>query len=116
MYRSVIFSYPEKKILSFTPVKSIPSSTFMQKYPTIKDNIFINEYIEGVMIQLFYDFRVNCWTIATKGNIGCKYGFYNKNQNVCQNPHQNQNTFYNMFLDALHANKNESLNQLAIII
>jgi len=105
IYRSVVFSNPEKKILSFSPVKSIPRYVFTDKYPEINDEIIIKQFIEGVMINLFYDYRINVWKIATKGGIGGNYGFKKKNKL----------TFYDMFLEALCANDNETLNQLEII-
>lgn len=106
IYRSVVFSYPEKRVLSFSPIKSIPVSTFMQKYPEVDDNLIVNEYIDGIMINLFYDDRIKKWKIATKGRIGGNYGLYNTGNNE---------TIYDMFLDALRANKDESLNKLQLL-
>jgi len=107
MYRSVVFSNPEKKILSFSPVKSIPSYVFFDRYPIINDEIVIKQHIEGVMINLFYDNRINKWKIATKGAIGGNYGFIK--------PITKNETFYDMFLDALCASKDDTLNDLKII-
>lgn len=109
MYRSVVFSNPEKKLLSFSPVMSISTSVFMNKYPNINYDIIIQEYMEGVMINLFYDYRVNKWVISTKGGIGGKYAFGN------EKPESIRDTFYEMFLDALRANKDESLNHLEML-
>jgi hypothetical protein len=107
MYRSVVFSNPEKKILSFSPVKSIPTYIFIDRYPIINDEIVIKEHIEGVMINLFYDYRINKWKIATKGAIGGNYGFIK--------PTTKNETFYDMFLESLRANKHETLNEIEII-
>jgi len=107
MYRSVVFSNPEKKILSFSPIKSIPTYVFIDSYPIINDEIVIKEHIEGVMINLFYDNRINKWKIATKGAIGGNYGFI---KSTTKNE-----TFYDMFLDALCASKDYTLNDLKII-
>jgi hypothetical protein len=107
MYRSVVFSNPEKKILCFSPVKSIPTYVFIEKYPNINNKILITQHIEGVMINLFYDTRINLWKIATKGGIGGNYGY-------CDKPAKTE-TFYDMFLDALRADKNETLNELELI-
>jgi hypothetical protein len=107
IYRSVVFSNPEKKILSFSPIKSIPTYVFIDRNPVINDEIVIKQHIEGVMINLFYDDRINRWKIATKGAIGGNYSFIK---------HTNKNeTFYDMFLDALCANKDETLNEIGII-
>jgi hypothetical protein len=107
IYRSVVFSNPENKILSFSPVKTIPTYVFMERYPIINDEIVIQEHIEGVMINLFYDHRICRWKIATKGAIGGNYGFINANNN--------NETFYDMFLETLCANKDETLNEIEII-
>ena len=107
-YRSVIFSYPENKLLSFSPPKSIEYYDFVSKYPKITrgpkqtgelgvKEIMATEKIEGLSIQLFYDPRIQSWEISTKTNIGGNYwhfiksGVYNT-----KSP-----TFYDMFLDAL---------------
>ena len=107
MYRSVVFSNPEKKILSFSPVKTIPPYVFIDRYPVINDEIIIKEHIEGVMINLFYDDRISRWKIATKGAIGGNYGF--------TKPNNKNEKFYDMFLDSLCANKDETLNEIEII-
>lgn len=107
-YRSVVFSNPENKLLAFSPVMSIPTFVFTEKYPIIDYDILVQEYIEGVMINLFYDYRVKKWVIATKGAIGGKYSYGNK----CLDK---RDTFYEMFMDALHANKSETLNNIAML-
>ena len=70
-YRSVIFSFPERKLLCFSPVKSDNNDNFLKKYNNeAKDHLFINEFIEGFMINLFYDINSKSWEIATKTHIG----------------------------------------------
>ena len=77
LYRSVIFSHPENTLLSFSPQKSVLKEDFCNKYEINDDDIYINEYIDGTMIHLFYDYRVNQWEIATKNSIGGNYKLMN---------------------------------------
>ena len=81
--RSVIFSEPEKKILSYSPGKALPPSVFCKKY-SCNNNIYIDEYIDGTLIHLFYDDRIQSWEIASKGAIGGKHSL-NRNQSILRN-------------------------------
>jgi len=111
-YRSVIFSYLDRKLLCFSPPKSINESVFFEKNSLLQDDsILVNELIEGIMINLFYDKSIKRWEIATKNSIGCNYWFYGKS-----NSSNGENkTFYNMFLDALRANEGQELNDLPLL-
>jgi hypothetical protein len=111
LYRSVIFSFPSKKIVCFSPPKSIPYSIFLAKNPEINDDIYINEAIEGTSINLFYDKNISKWNISTKSSIGGKYWFYGKKNR----DNQKQYTFLEMFLDALREPINKDLNDVAIL-
>ena len=112
LYRSVIYSYPESTILSYSPPKTIDVTNFMQKYPSIgNDNILVNEMIAGIMIQLFYDVRLNQWQIATKGAVGCKYYHREKGETFSST----KKTFYRMFLDALTAMPDQELKDVALL-
>jgi hypothetical protein len=55
LYRSIVLSSPDNKILTFSPSKSTDFDAFKEKYPELNDSIFVNEIIEGTMINLFYD-------------------------------------------------------------
>jgi hypothetical protein len=100
IFRSVIFSEPENELLCFSHPQSVPTQNFQSKYPIINENIYINEIIEGTMIQLFYDSRKGSWEIATKGAIGGDYWFY-RTQYPDSGIHDSfsQKTFRSMFLD-----------------
>jgi len=110
LYRSIIFSYPEKIVVCFSPPKSIPFQIFKNKYPTIHENIFINEAIEGLSVNLFYDKTIMRWNIATKNSIGGKYWFYGKKNNNLTNY-----TFIEMFMDALRQPRTTELNDVAML-
>lgn len=83
-YRSVVFSFPERKLLCFSP----PSITTLRNFVNIRDissvciepsKHIINEYIDGLMINLFFDTRTSRWELAVKHNTGGKQRYrYNK--------------------------------------
>jgi len=101
--RSVIFSEPEKKILSYSPGKTLLPSVFCKKY-NCNNNIYINEYIDGTLIHLFYDNRIQAWEIASKGAIGGKYSL-----------HRNQSTLRNLFIESLTRESYSKENDLSTI-
>jgi hypothetical protein len=114
-YRSVIFSYLDRKLLCFSPPKSITENIFFENNSLLQDeSIIVNELIEGIMINLFYDKSVNRWEIATKNSVGCNYWFYGKS-NGSNNENNENKTFYYMFLDALRANEGQELNDLPLL-
>lgn len=76
-YRSIIMS--NNKILSFSPEKSRSNNYFMSFY---KENECIaEEFIEGTMINLFYDKDINKWEIATKSTVGANIRFFKDQKN-----------------------------------
>lgn len=77
-------------ILCMAPPKSVYFDQFVNEN-NIEDCYF-EEFIEGTMINVFWDHTIGDWNISTKSNIGakCKY-------NVTSNK-----TFRYMFLDAMN--------------
>lgn len=69
LYRAVIYSHPEQKLLGYFPPKSLNYSQFKCYYPNITSNIQVSEYIRGEMINLFYDSRCDKWRIVTQSNV-----------------------------------------------
>jgi len=95
LLRSVILS--GTNIVSFAPPKSMPGDGFITKYPIKSDKIIAEAFIEGTMINVFYDsnYGVNgCWQIATRNTVGGEVSFY-KTSNGTSNK-----TFNEMFMDA----------------
>ena len=92
LMRSVILS--GSKIVSFSPPKSLSAETFMTKYPLKNDAIIAEDFIEGTMINVFYDTSYKCWQIATRNTVGAEVSFYK-----CSNK-----TFNQMFMEACLAN------------
>ena len=132
MYRSVVLSHPEKKLLCFSPPKSIDYCSFTEKYPQITNTIVISEKIEGVMINLFFDHRAKLWQIATKSAIGGNYKYHSLSDNnplclstlffkhpqydiVTRKIGKTQTTFLDMFFDALCIDRNKPLDSTSWI-
>lgn len=72
LLKSVIIN-SDNKVISFCPPKSISLDTFINLYPTISSNIFIEEMIDGIMINLFWDPAIGInggWEIATRNSVG----------------------------------------------
>jgi len=63
MYRSVISSVPENKILAFAPPKTLTFSNFKSLNKSLND-IVIHEYIDGRMLHVFYDSRISSWKLS----------------------------------------------------
>lgn len=129
-YRSVLFSFPEKLPLSYSPPKSLTWEQFQQTYLHCggnlnekgeislknKDIVHVNEYIEGVMIHLFYDPRISSWEIATKGDVGGKYSYYgNLKMDPMTDEKRNRPYFHEMFMEAFRANKHADIHTLPFL-
>ena len=111
LYRSVIYTYPEKTILSFSPPKMTDINSFMQRHPSIDNHILVNEMITGIMIHLFYDYRIQKWQLASKKSVGCNYCHHSNDTPDCDTV----KTYYRMFLDALSAMPEQNLNDIALL-
>jgi hypothetical protein len=104
--RSIIVN-STNQVVSFAPPKSISSELFIQKYPFKTENIVAQEFVEGTMINVFWDQNIGLygdWEIATRNTVGatsCFYKYY-KNNNF---------TFRDMFFEAAKEN-NLNLNLL----
>jgi hypothetical protein len=88
--RSIIAN-DDDKIICFSPPKSINPETFMQKYPTLDNNFIVEEFVEGTMINLFYN--KDTWEISTKSVIGANTRFFKT---------QNNMNFRKMFFEAFN--------------
>jgi len=96
LLRSVILSGP--RVVAFAPPKSLTGENFMLKYPTKSEHIVAEEFIEGTMINVFFDPTYGvygCWQVATRNTVGAEVSFY-KWSNI---------TFNQMFLEACVQNK-----------
>lgn len=76
LYRSVIWK--NKKILTYSPPKSQKYDTFTNMYDKCNECV-AEEYVEGTMINIFYDADKEEWEIATRSSIGGKVNYFNRN-------------------------------------
>lgn len=91
--RSVIFSDPQKNLLAYSPGKTVSKEDFCKKYND-HNHIYINEYIDGTMVHLFYDKRIKSWEIATKSAVGGNYY-------LSDNKKKTSKTLRDMFIECL---------------
>lgn len=95
LLRSVILSGP--RIVSFAPQKSLSAELFMTKYIKKDSSIIAEEFVEGTMINVFFDptYGVSgCWQIATRNTVGAEVSFYKFSKK----------TFNQMFMEACISN------------
>ena len=95
--RSVIAN-EESKVVSFAPPKSVTADAFMKKYPVKTDCLIAEEFVEGTMINVFWDSAIGltgAWEISTRNTVGATSSFYK---------HSDAKTFRTMFLEAAKEN------------
>ncbi len=121
LYRSIVLS-SDNELLSFSPPKSTKLDDFTQKYPEVRSNMWINEIIEGTMVNLFYDERIQSWEISTKGSVGGNYWFYRTEYDIPNNSDKSkskQPTFRDMFFDVFRITTSNctqrSLNEITFL-
>jgi hypothetical protein len=91
--RSVILN-SVNAVVGMAPPKSIPSDTFIKMYPDKNEHLVAQEFIEGTMINAFWDPSVGIaggWEISTRNTVGATSSFFKGAQ---------QKTFRTMFLEA----------------
>jgi hypothetical protein len=102
--RSVIIN-SQKEVVSFSPPKSISSYGFIKNYDESLQGITAEEFVEGTMINLFWDKTIGLsggWEIATRNTPRAICSFFKDD---------NTKTFKDMFLQAVELN-NLDLNML----
>lgn len=121
LFRSVILN-SDNQVVSFSPPKSIGFTNFFNKYgdnlfePFSVENaqsdplfsaqgvsvlnntsrkepsIAVEEFVEGTMVNLFWDSRVSNFVISTKNTVGGEVTFFKKSPSK---------TFYTMFCESV---------------
>lgn len=89
LFRSVILD-SNNNILSFAPPKSMYFDDFRNENDI--SSCYFQDFVEGTMINVFWDSEIDDWNIATRSNIGAK----------CRYNVTNKLTFRHMFLDAMN--------------
>ena len=74
--RSIITNN-ENKLLMISPSKSMEYEFFIKDYPNIHD-VIVEEFIEGTMINVFWDPEYETWEFSTKTNISGNTTFFNE--------------------------------------
>jgi hypothetical protein len=96
--RSLIIDNESKMPVCVGPIKSIPLNE-IEEYSSIyqrdEDSIHYEEFVDGVMINVFWDKVNEVWEYATRSNIGANIRFYLQNEG--------NKTFRTMFEEALVA-------------
>ena len=77
----------KKKLIGYSPPKSLNFKEFTSLYPITE--CYAEDFIEGTMINVFYNPYKEEWEIATKSSVGGEVFFYNKNK-----------TFNKLFIEA----------------
>ena len=129
-YRSVVLDAESKSVVCMAPPKSVTFSHFRtsgeivgvldclgqgtQLQDSHVSTLVINEFVEGTMLNLFYDQRAETWEIASKGAVGGNYWYFRTSyDNVAHGCEQL--TFRDMFLDALRVERGTPLNDIALL-
>lgn len=97
--RSVIVNC-ENAVVGYSPPKSIHPDEFIKAYGTKNENIVALEFVEGTMINVFWDNKIGLtggWEISTRNKVGANCRFFNNNNN-------NSRTFRELFLETASLN------------
>lgn len=115
IFRSVIIN-SLNNVVCFSPPKSLHADKFMEMYPgsnsdssiseqDSKKNIIAQEFVEGTMINVFYDPAAASWQIATRSTVGGNMSFFQGTTSNAGANNGNAKTFNEMFQDACVTNQ-----------
>lgn len=72
MIKSIVFN-EDLKAIGFAPPKSLNCNTFQKLYSQKSDFVIAEEFVDGVMINLFWNPKMNIgggWEISTRNTVG----------------------------------------------
>ena len=89
--KSLLFT-EENRLLSFSPPKAHNSENFVDMFPDLS-KLQVEEFVDGTMINLFWDTNHDDWEITTRRKVGANNYYYTYTNNY------HQPTFRSMFYD-----------------
>jgi hypothetical protein len=92
VFRSIVID-SSNNVISFAPPKSLSTERFIELNPLKTDFIVAEEFVEGTMINVFWDSSINNWNISTRNTVGAAVFFYKTDASK---------TFNSMFFEALN--------------
>lgn len=117
-YRSVVLD-EDKSIICISPASAVDIDEFKKENPVLNnDSVYINEIVEGTMLNLFYDPRIKSWELASRGAIGGNYWFYRTQYETTEDgkdAEPSQKTFRQMFMDVFRCSDTDTLNDIPFI-
>jgi hypothetical protein len=93
LYRSVILN-SNNEVVGFAPPKSLNADVFIKKYPENTNGLQAEEFVEGTMINVFFDPSIGVtgsWEISTRNTVGATSSFFKSS---------GSKTFRQMFIEA----------------
>jgi hypothetical protein len=97
LLRSLIFK-DDGTVVCFAPPKSLHTDDLKIDADAVTDMEYVVEnFIEGTMINVFYETETNSWEIATRSSVGGEMCFF------MENGYKEENTFKYMFNEVCHA-------------
>lgn len=103
LYNSVILDIETRSILCIGPPIAYEMHNYQKLYPEKEqsnDSLIIEEMIEGVSIQMFYEFRSKKWELSTKNAVSGNYAYYRL-------PNYPSKTYREMFCDVIGVENND---------
>jgi len=98
LLRSVITD-DDGRVCCFAPPKTLAENTLLEQFQSSPvsstDNLLysVEEFVDGTMINAFYDTGLNKWQIATRSSVGAEISFY------MEKGFKPEDTFSYMFYD-----------------
>ena len=96
-FRSVIVR--NNKVIAYSPPKSVNYKNFIDINKNKVENCWYEDFIDGTMINVFYDIINNVWEISTKSSVGGNILFFNDIKNYLHFFGNNSNDIDNSNLE-----------------